>query len=407
MQSFEALFRQSWERSRELKLSGCILLNWVLLIVLAAVFAAAAYGAYYVFIEKKQAAQSIVNVNPELRRIFAPKRALMLNDARLTFGTRDGDKLGKVVIRTPTREIRAKSAGLRINVEKSIINLTLRRYRIYEIVDGKIGADPVTGDDWGSLELSYPFELPDAVTVPERQNPGDFARGLAIIFCIVSVGAALWWWIWRMLAAGVARETLHPGPTRLLRIWREGFARWRTVMYPVPLLMGCGIVSFVGSLPNVLQLPLPFFLAIYPLACALEVTLLIFSGIMIVGAAVNPPDISFGSLLRESVRVFLNGWGRYLFGAFWLYAFFALFFVMLAPALLPLIDAVVFGGRVFMVIAVVWILLWLIGFIATGVRVRGCIAAYQMYLYMDAVSESHRPETGTATAAENSESGVK
>jgi len=399
MQNFETLFRRSWERSREFKLSACILLNWGLLFILAGVFAASAFAAYWFLVEKKQAEQSIVNVNPELRRIFAPRQTLMLNDAQLRFGVRDGDRLGKVVIRTPTREIRAKSAGLRVNAEKNIINLTLRRYRIYAIADGGAAAEPVTGDDLGSLELSYPFELPKGLRGPEPRKPGDFARGVAVTFCIALIGAAVWCWVWQMLSAGVSCETLGDRPTRLLRVWKNGFARRRTVMYPLPLLSLCGLISFIGSLPNVLQLPLPFFVAIYPLACALEATLLLLSGIMMIGVAVNPPEITFGALLRESVRGFLNGWGRYLFGIFWLYAFFALSAVMLAPALLPLIDSMIFGTRVFMAVAVVWISIWLVAFVVVGARVRGCIAAYQAYLYLDAVSEVRPVESGVAAAA--------
>ena len=87
MQSFETLFRRAWERSREFKLSAYILLNWVLLILLAGGVAAAAGCAYFALIERKQAAQSVVEVNPPLRRIFAPKRVVKLNDARLSFGS--------------------------------------------------------------------------------------------------------------------------------------------------------------------------------------------------------------------------------------------------------------------------------------------------------------------------------
>ena len=407
MQSFETLFRRAWERSREFKLSAYILLNWVLLILLAGGVAAAAGGAYFALIERKQAAQSVVEVNPALRRIFAPKRIVKLNDARLSFGSRRGDRLVKVVVRTPIREIRAKSAELRINADQNIVNLTLRRYRIYPVSGDKVGEESVAGDDWGSLELSYPFALPSRLKRPETPVPGDIARGLVAIAGIVMIGVTLWCWFWQMFSAGVSREALDGQPTRVLRGFRSGLARWRTVMYPVPLLTMCGVVSFIGSLPNVLQLPLPFFLAVYPLACALEVTLLILSGLMMVGAAVNPPDIRFGALLRESVRVFLNGWWRYLCGIFWVYAFFALFFVILAPALLLLIDAVIFGGTLTMVAAAVWIAVWLIGFVVTGVRVRGCIAAYQMYLYTDAASESARLQADGEAAAENTGGGLK
>ena len=175
-------------------------------------------------------------------------------------------------------------------------------------------------------------------------------------------------------------------------------------MYCVPLLTLCGIVSVIGSLPNVLQLPLPFFLALYPLACAFEITLLVLCGIMLVGAAVDPPEISFGALFRESVRVFLNGWGRYLLGIFWVYAFLALFAVILIPALLPLVNAAVFGDRVMLLVAAIWIVIWLTAFIATGVRVRGCIAAYHVYLYLDAAAGDREVEPA---AAKNLESDVK
>lgn len=408
MQSFETLFRRAWERSREFKLSAYILLNWVLLTAFAAGIAAAAGGAYFALIERKQAAQSVVEVNPPLRRIFAPKRVVKLNDARLSFGSRHGDKLGKVVLRTPTREIRAKSAELRINAEKGIVNLTLRRYRIYEVADGQVGERSVAGDDWGSLELSYPFALPSNLKCPAKPVPGDIARGLVAIAGIVMIGATLWCWFWQMFSVGVSRETLDGRPTRILRGFKSGLARWRTVMYPVPLLTLCGIVSVIGSLPNVLQLPLPFYLAVYPLACALEITLLVLCGIMMVGVAVDPPDTSFGALLRESVRVFLNGWGRYVLGVFWVYAFLALFAIMLVPALLPLLDAVIFGDRELLMVAVVLILIWLVAFVATGVRVRGCIAAYHTYLYLDAAGEARQPESGAdAVAAEKSESDGK
>ena len=404
MQNFETLFRRAWERGREFKLSVYILLNWLLLIALAAGITAAATAAYFVLIERKQAAQSIVEINPSLRRLFAPKRVLKLSDAQLSFGSRRGDRLGKVVVRTPTREFRAKSAELRINAEDDFINLTLRRYRVYEVVGEKVGETPVSDDDLGSLELYYPFELPRDLKQPEKPVPGDLARGWVAIAGIVVIGAALWCWIWQMLAAGVSREMLEDRPTRVLRGFKSGLARWRTVMYPAPLLTLCGIVSVIGSLPNVLQLPLPFFLALYPLAYAFEITLLMLCGIMLVGAAVDPPDTSFGFLFRESVRVFLNGWGRYLLGIFWVYAFLALFAVMLVPALLPLVSAAVFGDRVMLAVAAVWIAVWLAVFIATGVRVRGCIAAYHVYLYLDAAGESRQPVSGAEPmTAENPE----
>jgi len=405
MQNFETLFRRAWERSREFKLSVYILLNWFLLTLLAAGVAAAAIVAYFVLIESKQAAQSIIEVNPPLRRIFAPKRVLKISDARLSFGSRRGDRLNKVVVRTPTREFRAKSAELRINAEEDAINLTLRRYRVYEVSGDKVGDTPVLGDDLGSLQLYYPFKLPRELQAPEPPVPGDLARGLVAIAGIVMVGSALWCWMWQMFSAGVSREVLDGRPTRILRGFSGGLARWRTVMYCVPLLTLCGIVSVIGSLPNVLQLPLPFFLALYPLACALEITLLMLCGIMLVGAAVDPPDISFGALFRESVRVFLNGWGRYLLGIFWVYAFLALFAVILIPALLPLVNAAVFGDRVMLLVAAIWIVIWLAAFIATGVRVRGCIAAYHVYLYLDAAGGDR--DSAEPAAANNLESGVK
>ena len=404
MQNFETLFRRAWERSREFKLSVYILLNWFLLILLAAGVAAAAIGAYFVLIERKQAAQSIIEVNPPLRRIFAPKRVLKISDARLSFGSRRGDRLNKVVVRTPTREFRAKSAELRINSDEDAINLTLRRYRVYEVSGDKVGDTPVLGDDLGSLQLYYPFKLPRELQEPEPPVPGDLARGLVAIAGIVMIGSALWCWLWQMLSAGVSREVLDGRPTRILRGLSSGLARWRTVMYSVPLLTLCGIVSVIGSLPNVLQLPLPFFLALYPLACAFEITLLVLCGIMLVGAAVDPPEISFGALFRESVRVFLNGWGRYLLGIFWVYAFLALFAVILIPALLPLVNAAVFGDRVMLLVAAIWIVIWLTAFIATGVRVRGCIAAYHVYLYLDAAAGDREVEPA---AAKNLESDVK
>lgn len=405
MQNFETLFRRAWERGRDFKLSVCILLNWLLLTVLAGVIVAAATGAYFALIERKQAAQSIVEVNPPLCRIFAPKRVLKLSDARLSFGSRHGDRLNKVVVRTPSREFRAKSAELRINAEEDSINLTLRRYRVYAVDGEKVGEIPVTGDDLGSLQLYYPFKLPPELNQPEKPVPGDIARGWVVVAGIVVIGMTLWCWIWQMLSTGVSREVLDGGPTRVLRGFRSGLARWRTVMYPVPLLTLCGIVSVIGSLPNVLSLPLPFFLALYPLACALEITLLMLCGIMLVGAAVNPPETSFGTLFRESVRVFLNGWGRYLLGIFWVYAFLALFAVMLVPALLPLGNAAIFGDRVMLAVAAVWIAVWLAAFIVTGVRVRGCIAAYHVYLYLDAAGQ---PGSGDApVTAQNPESDGK
>ena len=163
MQSFETLFRRAWERSREFKLSVFILLDWLLLIALAGGIAAAATGAYFVLIERRQAAQSIVEVNPPLRRIFAPKRVLKLGNARLSFGSRHGDRLNKVVVRTPDREFRAKSAELRINAEEDSINLTLRRYRVYEVIGDRVGETSVAGDDLGSLQLYYPFKLPPPI----------------------------------------------------------------------------------------------------------------------------------------------------------------------------------------------------------------------------------------------------
>ena len=87
MQSFETLFRRAWERGREKRLGVYILLNWVVLLVLAAGFAAAAFGAYYVLIERRQLRHSVVEVNPELRRIFAPKREVRFGDSTLSFGS--------------------------------------------------------------------------------------------------------------------------------------------------------------------------------------------------------------------------------------------------------------------------------------------------------------------------------
>ncbi|MBP5531644.1 MAG: hypothetical protein J6Y54_06425 [Lentisphaeria bacterium] len=94
MQNFETLFRRAWERSREVKLSVYILLNWLILASLAAGIAFAGTAAYRSLVEKRRAEQSVVEVNPKLRRIFAPKRKLKFKDARLSFGYRAGDTLG-------------------------------------------------------------------------------------------------------------------------------------------------------------------------------------------------------------------------------------------------------------------------------------------------------------------------
>jgi hypothetical protein len=186
----------------------------------------------------------------------------------------------------------------------------------------------------------------------------------------------------------------------MLRGFWSGLCRWRSVIYPLPLLTVCSIVSLLGSLPNILQLPLPFYLAIYPLACALEITLLLFCGILKVGVALNPPEASFGDLFRESARVFLNGWGRYLLGILWVYSFFALSAVLLAPALVLLIDAVIFGNRGMLISGIVWSSVWAVCFVVSGLRVLGCIAAYQMYLYVDALGNGPAPEA--VPADENS-----
>lgn len=397
MQDFEALFRRAWERSREAKLRWYILLNWVLLVLLAAGFAAAAWGTYFVLVEKKRAEQSIVEVNPELRRIFAPKRKIKFKEAEVTFGERKGDKLRKVVIRTRDRVIRAKSAELRLDMDKHTVNLALRRYRIYEAVDGE-PVKMVTEDEWNTLDLSYPFEMPPDLRQPKKPVPGEIARGFVAVACIVLLGVAVWSWVWQMFSAGITREAFGGGTTRMWRGFKNGFVRWRTVMYPLPIITACSIVSFIGSLPNILQLPLVFYLAVYPLACALEITMLIFCGIMRIGVALKPPEERFGDLLRESARVFLNGWGRYLLGVFWVYAFLALFAVMLAPALVLLVDAVVFGSRVLLVSAVVALAVWLVLFVLVGTRVIGCIAAYHTYLYVDASKETPEPKAGAKSA---------
>ena len=400
MQDFESLFRRAWERSREFKLRGYILLNWVLLTALAAGVAAAACGAYYLLVEKKRAAQSTIEVNPELRRLFSPKRKLKFMDAELSFGERDGDKLRNVVIRTSDREIRAKTAELRPDAEYDTVNLTLRRYRIYELVDGEI-VRKLSEDDLSPLDLSYPFEMPRGLRTPARPVPGEIARGFMVVAAIVLFGAALWCWAWQILSAGITREAAGDGPTRILRGFGSAFRRWRTVMYLVPFATACGIVSFVGTLPNVLQLPLVFYLALYPLACALEITILVFCGIMRIGVAYNPPDARFGEMFREAARVFLNGWGRYLLGGLWVYAFLALFAVLLGPGLLMLIDGVIFGSRVLLTCAAVVLAVWGAFFVFVGTRVTACIAAYYMYLYADAAREE--PEDGAPLPAAKKE----
>ena len=403
MQDFEALFRRAWERSRDPKLRWYILLNWVFLILLAAGFAVAAWSTYFVLVEKKRAEQSIVEVNPELRRIFAPKRKIKFKEAELSFGERKGDKLRKVVIRTQDRVIRAKSAELRLGVDNDTVNLTLRRYRIYEAVDGE-PVRMISEDEWNALDLSYPFELPPDLRRPKKPIPGEIARGFMAVAGIVLLGAAIWSWFWQMLSAGITREAFGERPTRMWRGFRNGFARWRTVMYPLPIITACGIVSVIGSLPNILQLPLVFYLAIYPLACALEITMLIFCGIMRIGVALDPPEARFGDLLRESVRVFLNGWGRYVVGVFWVYAFLALFVVMLAPGLVMLLNGVIFSSRALLIGSVVAISVWLVLFVVVATRVIGCIAAYHTYLYADASQEE--PEQRAPVAEHEDGSGI-
>ena len=122
---------------------------------------------------------------------------------------------------------------------------------------------------------------------------------------------------------------------------------------------------------------------------------------MMTGVAVNPPDVSFGELMAETVRVFLNAWGRYLVGMFWLYAFLALSVVLLAPGAVLLMHAAVFANRLLLWLAIAWIALWLAAFILTGIRVRGCIAAYFMYLYRDAAENSKTPNEKAAAARKN------
>ena len=168
MQSFETLFQRAWERSRERKLGIYIVLVWVLLLILAGALSAATVGTYYVLVEKRQAKQSVVESNPELARIFSPERELRFNDVRLTFASRRGDKLRQVVLRTPNEEIRAKSAELQLDAEKSTVSLTLRGYRIHKVVGGVPSPQPTRVEDWGTWVLSYRFELPPGVRTPEK-----------------------------------------------------------------------------------------------------------------------------------------------------------------------------------------------------------------------------------------------
>lgn len=398
MQNFEALFRRAWERSREPKLSWYILLGWLLLCLLLAAGAAAVFGAYHVLLERKFADQSVIDVNPELRQRFVPKRELDLHGAKFSFGSRIGDRLRNIAIRTGNREIRAKSAELRLDGEQGTIALVLHRYRVHEVEDGIASRRPVSGDDWGVLEMVYQFDLPAKLRRPEPPIPGDISRALVALSAVALAGATLWFWLWRIIAAGTACEAVDGPPTRIGRGFLAGLSRWRSVLFPLPLITLCAVVSFVGSLPNILQLPLPFYLTIYPLAWALEITLLILCGIVMIGVAAEPPETSFGVLLRHSVRVFLGGWGRYLLGMFWVYAFLAVFAVMLMPGLVPLLHAGLFDNRLSLIVAIVWLSIWFAALVVAGLRVQGCFSAYCMYLYLDVLASgtAEKPEKGGA-----------
>ena len=104
---------------------------------------------------------------------------------------------------------------------------------------------------WVSLLLAPLFALVGATAVKAvlADRAGEPFPVMMLLWAIplgivLLIAAA---WLSAMVNTGVMREALYPAPAQVGRAFANGFARWKTVLYPLPWLCFASIVSSVTN----------------------------------------------------------------------------------------------------------------------------------------------------------------
>ena len=205
------------------------------------------------------------------------------------------------------------------------------------------------------------------------------------LLVLLTAGLAAWliyMWIVQMLVIGLKRETLYPA-TEIGRGLRSGFARWLTVLYPLPLSIGIGLLAMARSALNQLA-PVAMLLGAGGGLWLLQVAVSLYMDFLFFGIAAGSPQLGFGELYRRAFVAFKNGWGRMLLWALCLTGLIGASILSAVPATVGVVIGLRHDNPTALTGGIVGLSCWALVMIAVWIRANVVSNAFGMYLYLDA-----------------------
>ena len=255
---------------------------------------------------------------------------------------------------------------------------------------------------WGWLVMLPLFAVTGSVVFKAfraKECGGEFPLGC--LLWAIPAGIALLiaaTWLMAAVNSGVMREVVYPAPARVGRAFRNGFARFLTVLFPIPWLL---LASFVSGVQNqIAKLCDTDTLYLVPLIVLLwlvSVALNIVTHFLYCAVAAEDNRIGINDLYKNALKAFRNGWGRFLLGWLSLFGMGLACILALLPATICYLVGTAQENRRLAVVGIALFIAWCAGLFLAMLRLFGFSYSYNMYLYLDATGEP--PETETASDA--------
>ena len=200
--------------------------------------------------------------------------------------------------------------------------------------------------------------------------------GLLCYIAAAWLSAALW--------CGIARETLEEPPSCAGRAFKAGFARWLTVLYPLPWVIGAGIASAVVQ--GAVKLSgNPLTLAALPML--LNFAIGIVTAFMYAAVAVEAPRVGITTLYDKVIRAVRNGWIRMLLGQLVIAGASIVGLLLCLPSVLCIVLGKARDHRTLLLTGCALLVIWLALMIALWIRLFAFQFSYNLRLYVDATRE--------------------
>jgi len=255
---------------------------------------------------------------------------------------------------------------------------------------------------WTSLLVSPLLAIMFAVMIPavRTEKTGEpfpiamllWAIPAAIVFALVAA------WLSAAVNSGVMREALYPAPALVGRAFRNGFARWKTVFFPIPWILFASIVSSVTN--NIVKgLDIETAIPLTALFAAVNIAVSIVTNFLYCGVAAEETSIDFSRLYGNAIRAFKNGWGRFV-GYYFTVCGMALTVMLAAlPGAICLSIGIRMGNDRLMLAGYMLLVVWVVFLCFALLKIYCFCLSFLMYLYADASGLSRNDGEGQEAEA--------